>query len=108
MPNFYDFEKLNRIKTVEINPNGWVSPLTVEYGIDDEDMPSCCWRVRGTKHTFIIPQGRLDYLSEGDYSTHFKKALEGFREEYLEWKNESFNIEWQREYRNEYSKFIVA
>jgi hypothetical protein len=108
MPKIYDFGKLRNVKIIEVNPLGWVSPLFIEYGIDDEGMPSCCWRVKGTKHTFIIPIGRLDYLSEGNYKTHFEKTLEGFRKEYLEWREESFYTGWQQQYKEEYSLFIIV
>ena len=108
MPNFYDFGKLHSIKTIEVDAEGWISPLSIEYGITDDDMPCCCWRVRGTRHTFVIPVGRLDYLSEGDYGAHFKKALEGFRKEYIDWKSEDAITDWMRGYFDEYSRFIIV
>jgi len=108
MPNFYNFEKLLNIKTIEVNPNGWVNPLFIEYGFDDQDMPSCCWRVKNTKHTFTIPVLRLDYLSGGNYAEHFTKVLEGFREDYLEWKEKKFFTDWMQEYRREYANYILV
>jgi hypothetical protein len=108
MPHFYDFENLRSVKTIDVDADGWINPLAVEYGIDDEDLPSLCWRVKGTKHTFTIPVGRIDYLSGGDYGKHFKTVLEGFREDYIGWKRSSNTTDWMQGYFNEYSRFIVV
>jgi hypothetical protein len=108
MPNFYDFNKLIDIKTVEVNPVDWISPLFVEYGIDDSNLPMCRWRVKGTRHTFAIPVTRLDFISSGNYKKHFTIVLENFKDEYLEWKEQNFQINWQQEYRQEYWKFIIV
>ena len=113
MPNNLDFTKLIDVKTIEVNPANWISPLYVEYGIQEENPiyggVSCyCWRVKGTQHTFIIAVARIDYVSSGDYKKHFENALEVFREDYIEWKNEGFIHEWARDYRNQFSKFIIV
>jgi len=107
MPNFFDFDKLKDVKEVEVNPDGWVSPLVVEYGtaMHKENL-SYFWRVKGTKHTFIIPILRMDYISEGDYAKHFQEALVGFRTDYKGWASAGFYTDWMQEYRNEFSRFI--
>lgn len=106
MPNNVDFSKFESIKTMEINPTGWINPIIIEYGISNSAMPLFCWRIKGTKHTFIIPVIRLDFISSGDYDKHFTKVLETFREDYIEWKNEGFITEWSHEYRDQYSRYI--
>jgi hypothetical protein len=106
MPNNADFSKLKNINTVEIKPAGWISNIVVEYGISDDAMPLCCWRVKGTKHTFEIPVIRLDFISSGEYDKHFCNALENFREDYKLWEKEGFNSEWAKEYRDQYSRYI--
>jgi len=108
MPNNYDFSALRGIKTLEINPKGWVNPLTVEYGIGDQLGPTYFWRVKGTKHTFVIPVLRLDFISAGDYSNHFTEVLENFREkDYAEWKASEFKTKWMQEYETDYRRFIL-
>lgn len=113
MPHNFDFTQIQDIKKIEIDSEGWVKPLFIEYGIvQDQNINSgiltCCWRVRGTKHTFTIPVIRLDYLSSGDYKKHFKDVLEAFREDYLTWYQEGFNTEWAVEYRDQYYKYIIT
>ena len=105
MPNNADFSGLE-IQYIEIQPDGWV-PLVIEYGIKNDAFPIYYWRVKGTKHTFTIPVSRLDFISSGNYGEHFKEALEGFREDYLNWSREGFITEWSREYRNQYAKYII-
>lgn len=112
MPNNFDFSTLKNIKTIEVNANGWVTPLTIEYGIKEEsptfgDLNSYHWRVKGTKHTFVIPVIRMDFLSSGDYKKHFEKSLEVFRDDYMSWKEQNFNIEWMKEYETQFSRFII-
>lgn len=106
MPNNADFTKLEAIHTIDIQPNGWV-PLTIEYGISDDALPTYYWRVKGTQHTFTIPVIRLDFLSSGAYDKHFEKTLEFFREDYLEWIKNNANLQWVQEYREQFSKFII-
>jgi hypothetical protein len=109
MPNNYDFTLFKHINELSISIDGWVSPLIIEYAMEyHHDIPSCYWRVKGTLHTFIIPMVRLNYLSAGNYEQHFKKTLEVFREDYLAWKKEEFNVEWMSQYRNQFSKFIIV
>ena len=108
MPNNYNFSTLNDVKTLEINPNGWVNPLTIEYGTGDQLGPTCFWRVKGTKHTFVIPVLRLNFISSGDYGKHFTEVLESFRErDYTQWKEVGFEAGWMREYESNYRKFIL-
>lgn len=107
MPNNYDFDKVSDVKTVGVEADGWVTPLHVEYGTGlYGGIPSYYWRVKGTTHTFVIPILRMDFLSKGDYESHFKEILEGFRKEYLEWKQEGFYTEWMREYQDMFRSFI--
>jgi len=112
MPHNFDFSELINIKTIEINPEGWVTPLYVEYGIFDKnpltDILHYYWRVRGTLHTFTIPVSRIDYLSSGDYKKFFEYVLENFREDYISWKDEGFITDWSREYQEQYSRFIIV
>ena len=111
MPNYFDFTKLKNIKTTKINPAGWVNPLYVEYGICDDievrGIPSYCWKIKGTTHTFVIPVVRMDFLSSGNYEKHFTNVLEKFREDYILWKEEGFITEWSKEYRSEYKSYII-
>ena len=108
MPNNYDFSKLREIKELEINPAGWINPLAIEYGTGDQLGPTCFWRVKGTKHTFVIPVLRLDYISSGDYGKHFTEVLEKFRkEDYASWKRENFSAPWMREYEADYKRFVL-
>jgi hypothetical protein len=108
MPNFYDFSTLRNIKELEINPLGWINPLTVEYGIGDQLGPTFFWRVKGTKHTFVIPVLRLDFISSGDYANHFTSVLQNFREkDYTSWKKEGFSTPWMREYEQDYRNYIL-
>jgi len=108
MPNNYDFSKLRDIKNIEINPAGWINPLTVEYGIGEQLGPTYFWRVKGTRHTFVIPVLRLNFISSGDYGKHFTEVLENFKEnDYESWRSEGFSAPWMREYEANYSHFIL-
>lgn len=111
MPNIVDFNSgiITDIKSIIVKPKGWVSPIFIEYGLGLHygTLPSYFWRVKGTKHTFVIPIIRLHFLSSGNYEKHFSKVLEGFREDYMEWKINGFQYNWQQEYQKEYSKFII-
>lgn len=108
MPNNYDFSKLPFVKEMTVNPIGWVNPLIIEYGIGEYPEPSYFWRVKGTNHTFVIPVKRLNYITLGNYDKHFEEALRVFREDYLEWAEQGFCVDWMQEYRKEYSRFIVT
>ena len=107
MPNNYDFSKLENVKAIEVSLEGWISPLFVEYGTGFHgEVPSYFWRVKGTQHTCVIPILRMDYLSQGDYGKHFQEALQGFRTDYLDWKEENFSTEWMQGYHSDFSEFI--
>ena len=43
-----------------------------------------------------------------DYKKHFEDALETFREDYIDWKNNGFIAEWSREYEKQFSRFILV
>ena len=109
MPYKFDFSD-STINTIEVEVEGWISPLYVEYILKQVDqLPlSCYWRVKNTTHTFSIPLTRLDFISKGNYDEHFSTALSTFREDYLEWKESNFGEQWMQEYRNEYYKFIIT
>ena len=107
MPNNYDFSKLENIKEVTINPSGWIQNIVVEYGVDYVFSSDYYWRVKGTQHTFIIPVSRMNYISSGEYDTHFQKILEAFGEEYREWRGEGFTMPWMRDYESQYKNFIL-
>jgi hypothetical protein len=108
MPHIVDFDKLKDVKTIQVHPKGWVD-LFIEYGFDLRyNIPSYFWRIKGTKHTFIIPISRFYFLSAGTPEKHFNEALEGFRNDYMEWKEDDFSVaEWQMDYKKEYEKFIL-
>lgn len=107
MPNNYDFSKLENVKEIIVNPEGWINPLTIEYGTGFyQENISYYWRVKGTKHTFVIPVMRLDYLTEGEYAKHFEEALQGFREDYKEWAEGGWQAFWMRAYRDDFSRYI--
>jgi len=108
MPNNYDFNNLDNVKETTVHPEGWVNPIVVEYGSAyHAETLSCHWRVKGTKHTFVIPIVRMDFITEGKYETHFEEALEGFREDYKGWGEKGWNAEWMRGYRDDFSRFIA-
>lgn len=112
MPHIYDFSGLKNVKTIEVNPQGWVNPLTVEYGTDNDtklhSILSYFWRIKGTTHTFVIPVVRMDFLSSGDYKKHFEDALTMFREDYMSWNDEGFNTAWSKEYEKQFKNFIIV
>lgn len=107
MPYVYDFSKLSTIQQMEVHPEGWVEPLFVEYGMGVHgSTPSYFWRVKGTKHTFVIPVLRMNFLSSGNYEKHFSETLSQFREDYISWAKTGFEVPWMLEYKNDFSKFI--
>ena len=108
MPNNYNFSTLRSIKTVKINPLGWINPIEIEYGIGDQLGPTYFWRVKGTKHTFLIPVLRLDFISSGDYAKHFSEVLQNFAtEDYKSWKEAEFKTGWMQEYKKDYGRYIL-
>ena len=108
MPYNHDFLDLQNIRETEIHLEGWVDPVFIEYGLGIyQTTPSYYWRVKGTKHTFVIPVLRMNFLSQGDYEKHFTEVLQKFREDYIQWKEEGFNTDWGQEYRNQFSRFIA-
>lgn len=108
MPNYLDTSSFDNVKELEINPIGWINPITIKYTFKEHGVLSCLWWVKGTTHVFIIPTSRLNIISNGDYADHFKDFLEKFAsEEYKEWKNSGFNTEWKYEYYKVYNNFIL-
>lgn len=111
MPFNYNFNNVNNIKTIEINPNGWVNPIIIEYGIGRpkpyDNFPSVIWRIKGTTHCFTIYEPRINFISKGDYANHFKETLEKFKEDYLSWEDEKYKgCKWVNDYREQFGKFI--
>jgi hypothetical protein len=107
MPYNHDFSDIRNIRESEIHPKGWIDPLFVEYGLGMHgNVPSYFWRVKGTKHTFVIPVLRMNFLSSGDYEKHFEESLQTFREDYISWSKEEWNSPWAREYKEQFSRFI--
>ena len=109
MPNNYDFTLFKQLNELSVSVEGWKSPLIIEYTMEYHgDIPSCFWRVKGTLHTFIISLVRLNYLSAGNYEKHFSEILESFREDYIKWKEQNFNIEWMSQYKSQFAEFIIV
>jgi hypothetical protein len=108
MPNNCDFSNISDVKIIELNSvEGWISPIYVEYGKSFYGGNlSYFWRVKGTKHTFIIPVVRMDFLSQGKYETHFKTVLQNFAQDYLSWSKENFSQDWMQDYRKQFSTYI--
>ena len=107
MPYNHDFSDIKNVRQVEINPEGWIGPLYIEYGMGlHGNTPSYFWRVRGTKHTFVIPVLRMNFLSSGNYEKHFEETLKIFREDYISWAKEGWSSAWSKEYREQFSRFI--
>jgi hypothetical protein len=50
---------------------------------------------------------RLDFLSSGNYKEHFERALEVFRDDYLQWSKDNFDIDWKQDYEKQFNKFIL-
>ena len=110
MPNNYKkFSDLEKINYLNINIDGWINPLIIEYGIGlyNNVIESYFWRIQGTKHTFIIPIKQLNFLSKGNYEEHFKMFLKEFRDKYKMWEQEyNFEAEWMQDYYRQFHKFI--
>lgn len=114
MPFIYNFEKA-KMKPVEVlvNPEGWKTPLTVEYVIDQahnyDTMVSVIWRIKGTSHCFTIYEIKLNQLSNGDYKAHFEEVLRNFRIDYENWFTDPdyANADWKYEYQRQFDKYII-
>lgn len=113
MPFIYDLKQgLTDIKTVDVDVKGWKGTVTVEYVVSQvnkyDTMLSVVWRVKGTTHCFVIPEQKLNVMSNGDYKKHFKEALAGFRADYLSWfTDEDYDgCEWRNEYKQQYGRLI--
>ena len=109
----FDFNNaLDGVHEISVSPNGWNGPITIEYCVAQahqyDPMVSVVWRVKGTTHCFTMYEQRMNVLSHGKYSEHFKKALEGFREDYLSWFEDEFyeECQWKYEYQREFGRFI--
>ena len=114
MPFCFDFNLAHGdVHTVELSPDGWKSPIFVEYIVAQahryDTMRSIVWRVKGTTHSFTIEEQRLNHLTHGNYKAHFKKVLERFRIDYLNWfKDEQYkDCQWKYEYQQQFDRFII-
>lgn len=114
MPFIYDFNKaMTDVQTVDIQPKGWKGNIIIEYVVSQvnryDTMLSVVWRVKGTTHCFVIPEQRLNVMSNGDYKKHFTQALEAFRTDYLTWFSDDMyeKCEWKDEYKEQYGRFII-
>jgi hypothetical protein len=114
MPYIYNFsDGLSETYTVSVDVKGWKSPVDIEYVVaqvnEYDPLLSVVWRVKGTTHSFVIPQQRLNVISHGNYNEHFKKALEAFREDYLSWfREKEYELcEWKYDYKEQFGKFII-
>ena len=79
MPFCFDFNLAHGdVHTVELSPDGWKSPIFVEYIVAQahryDTMRSIVWRVKGTTHSFTIEEQRLNHLTHGNYKAHFKRG----------------------------------
>lgn len=115
MPYLFDFaECIGDVKTVEVYPNGWRGPLTIEYGIAQKSkydtQLSVVWRIKGTSHTFSIFERRLNVISNANYKQHFEEVLEGFRKDYLSWfkDKEYTDVTWKYAYEAQYGNLIIS
>ena len=72
MPFKYDFNNcLNDVKTIDVEPEGWKGPITIEYGVAQktpyDTQLSVVWRIKGTTHTFAMYERNLNVISHGTY-----------------------------------------
>lgn len=113
MPFNFNFDnKLEDIKTVDVHPKGW-KPVTIEYTVVQvnqyDTTLSVAWRVKGTTHTFTIPERRINVISHANYKAHFEEVLANFREDYLSWFEDPYyeDVKWKYEYKEQFDKFIL-
>lgn len=114
MPHLFDFSNcVGDVSTVEVNPKGWRGPLTIEYGLAQNNkydtQTSIVWRIKGTSHTFTIYERRLNVFSHGNYKQHFEEVLQNFREDYLSWfrEPEYEGVQWKYEYQSQFGRLII-
>jgi hypothetical protein len=114
MPHLFDFSNcIGDVSTVEVNPKGWRGPLTIEYGLAQNNkydtQASIVWRIKGTSHTFTIYERRLNVFSNGNYKQHFEEVLQNFREDYLSWfRNPEYEeVQWKYEYQSQFGRYIL-
>lgn len=114
MPHLFDFSNcVGDVSTVEVNPKGWRGPLTIEYGLAQNNkydtQSSIVWRIKGTSHTFTIYERRLNVFSHGNYKQHFEEVLQNFREDYLSWfrEPEYEGVQWKYEYQSQFGRLII-
>lgn len=109
MPHYVDFSKMKDVKSIIVEPEGWINPLNIKYAITLRgDTPCYFWSIKGTSHTFVIPVVRMSFLTSGDFKKHFEEVLEKFRIDYLNWKKQDFYSDWMKEYKDQYEKFILT
>ena len=113
MPFKYDFNNcLNDVKTIDVEPEGWKGPITIEYGVAQktpyDTQLSVVLRIKGTTHTFAMYERNLNVISHGNYKKHFEEALTNFRKDYLSWfsDDEYKDVMWKYEYKQQYGNLI--
>lgn len=86
---------------------GWKS-LIIEYSTEIVDGISyLCWRIKGTEHVFRI-QTAIVYQNHGiNFEEHFRVTLIKFREDYIQWKNEDFTLDWMKRYERIFKNYII-
>lgn len=114
MPFCFDMNNYDKeIKEVQVNPDGWRGPVTVEYIIAQahkyDTTVSVIWRVKGTQHCFTISEQKLNVVSHANYPKHFEEVLRNFRLDYLNWFSDPTyeKADWKYEYQRQFDKFIL-
>jgi len=113
MPFVFNFNSaIGDIEQMEVSPNGWNSPITIEYCVAQahkyDTTRSVVWRVKGTTICFTISEQKINVLTRGDYKKHFTQVLENFREDYLSWFEDDYykDAEWKYEYQDQFGSLI--
>jgi len=101
--------KVPQIQSIDIDVPGWVSPLTIHYGIYSVGAAQyILWKIAGTSHTFRVPAKIVFQQHNLEIKEHFILTLKQFRKDYINWKNEGFPEDWQKEYYNIFSDYIIT
>ena len=107
MPNIIDWDEVLLRDEFEISPDKWLSQIIIEHGYRNYNgVYEFCWKLQDTSHTFTIPFGDLNEISNGDIPGHIQSFLEGFRKDWLGWVYGGLKEPWQREYYEQYKQYI--
>lgn len=114
MPFCFDMQNSGgEIKEVQVNPEGWRNPVTVEYTVAQahkyDTTISVVWRVKGTQHCFTISEQKLNVVSHANYPKHFEEVLRNFRLDYLNWFTDPYyeKADWKYEYQRQFGGLIL-